>query len=73
VVRIRTPRELVRERLRERHALDPEGLAWHRDRFDELTAILDAAAVEDVAVEQVGSPRETARAVLAAAGFVPGA
>ncbi|MCW1806613.1 adenylyl-sulfate kinase [Brachybacterium squillarum] len=69
VVRIRTPRELVRERLRERHARDPEGLAWHRDRFDELTAILDAAAVEDVSVGQVGSPRETARALLAAVGL----
>ena len=68
-VRILTPRELVRERLRERHALDPEGLVWHLDRFDELTAILDAARTEDVSVQQTGSPRETARAVLAAVGL----
>lgn len=66
VVRLIAPRELVRARLHRRHELDPEGLAWHLDRFDELTAILDAAAVEDVAVPIAEEPRATARAVLAA-------
>lgn len=69
VVRLVTPRELVRERLRERHRLDPDGLAWHLERYDELTAILDAARVEDEVVEVVGEPREVAAAVLAAVGI----
>jgi hypothetical protein len=67
VVRLTAPRELVRSRLRRRHELDPQGLGWHLDRFDELTAILDAAAVEDVTVPVAEDPRATARAVLSAA------
>jgi adenylylsulfate kinase len=67
VVRLVAPRDLVRSRLRRRHELEPETSAWHLDRFDELTAILDAAAVEDVTVPIAEEPRATARAVLAAA------
>ena len=67
VVRLTAPRELVRSRLRRRHELDPEMLAWHLDRFDELTAILDAAEIEDHMVPIAEDPRATARAVLAAA------
>lgn len=67
VVRLLAPRELVRARLHRRHELDPDALAWHLDRFDELTALLDAAAVEDVAVPIAEEPSDTARAVLAAA------
>lgn len=67
VVRLTAPRELVRSRLHRRHELDPGMLTWHLDRFDELTAILDAAAVEDVTVPIAEDPRATARAVLAAA------
>jgi hypothetical protein len=59
----------VRARLRRRHENDPSGLAWHLDRFDELTAILDAAAVEDIAVAVGADPQATARAVLAAVGI----
>lgn len=66
VVRLTAPRELVRSRLHRRHELDPEALAWHLDRFDELTAILDAAAAEDVIVPIAENPVATARAVLAA-------
>ncbi|MDN6398936.1 MAG: AAA family ATPase [Brachybacterium sp.] len=69
VVRLTAPRELVRERLHRRHELDPEGLVWHLDRFDELTAVLDAAGVEDVTVPIAQDPQATARAVLSAAGF----
>lgn len=69
VVRLSAPRDLVRARLRRRHEHDPTGLAWHLDRFDELTAILDAAAVEDVQVEVGADPQATARAVLAAVGI----
>lgn len=66
VVRLVAPRELVRSRLRHRHELDPEALTWHLDRFDELTRILDAAAVEDMAIQVAEDTRATARAVLAA-------
>ena len=69
VVRLTAPRELVRARLHRRHELDPDGLAWHLDRFDELTAILDAAGVEDVTVPIGQDPQATARAVLEAAGL----
>ena len=67
VVRLVAPRDLVRSRLHRRHELEPESLTWHLDRFDELTAILDAAAVEDATVPIAEDPRGTARAVLAAA------
>lgn len=67
VVRLTAPRDLVRARLHRRHEGDPGGLDWHLDRFDELTAILDAAGVEDVAVPVGPDPRSTARAVLRAA------
>lgn len=66
VVRLVAPRELVRARLRHRHDGEPEALAWHLDRYDELTAILDAAGVEDMCVQVVGDPRDTARAVFSA-------
>ena len=64
VVRLVAPRELVRARLRRRHEHEQSALDWHLDRFDELTAILDAAAVEDVTVPVAEDPRATARAVL---------
>lgn len=67
VVRLIAPRDLVRSRLRRRHELEPDVLSWHLDRFDELTAILDAAAVEDLTVQVGEEPRATARAVLAEA------
>lgn len=69
VVRLTAPREVVRSRLRRRHEGDPEGLAWHLGRFDELTQILDAAAVQDAMVPIRHDPPATARAVLAAVGL----
>ncbi|MGO3312845.1 MAG: AAA family ATPase [Brachybacterium tyrofermentans] len=69
VVRLTAPRELVRARLHRRHEGDPDGLAWHLDRFDELTDILDAAGVEDAAVPVGPDPRSTAQAVLRAVGI----
>ena len=69
VVRLTAPREVVRSRLRRRHEGDPESLAWHLDRFDELTGILDAAAVEDASVPIQHDPPATARGVLAAVGL----
>ncbi|MFE5776091.1 AAA family ATPase [Brachybacterium sp. NPDC056505] len=67
VVRLRAPRDLVRSRLRRRHERDPEALAWHLARFDELSAILEVARVEDAAVDAAEDPRVSARRVLAAA------
>lgn len=69
VVRLTGPRELVRSRLRRRHELDAGMMAWHLERFDELTAILDAAEVEDLTVPIAEDPRATARAVLSAAAL----
>lgn len=64
VVRLTAAREVVRERLRRRHEFDPQGLAWHLDRFDELTAILDTAQVADVEISVDETSHATARAVL---------
>ncbi|MFJ4654743.1 hypothetical protein ACIP5Y_26010 [Nocardia sp. NPDC088792] len=59
------------ERLRRRHAGDPEGLAWHLARFGELSAVLDAAALDDVVVDTSGlSPVDVARQVRRAAGWL---
>lgn len=69
VVRLAAPDDVVRERIRRRHADDPGGRDWHLARYDELTAILDAAQVEDVQVTVQGAPRDTAREVLSAAGL----
>ncbi|MFC7375730.1 MULTISPECIES: hypothetical protein [unclassified Brachybacterium] len=69
VVRLQAPRDLVRARLHRRHELDPDGLDWHLERFDELTEILDAAHVEDVSVPVAATPEQTARAVLSAVGL----
>lgn len=69
VVRLTAPRGVVRARLHRRHEDDPDGLAWHLDRFDELTVILDAAEVEDVTVPVGPDPRSTAQAVLRAVGI----
>lgn len=69
VVRLTAQRDVVRARLHRRHEVDPEGLAWHLDRYDELTSILDAARVDDLAVEVGADPQATARAVLSAAGI----
>lgn len=64
VVRLTAAREVVRERLRRRHEFDPQGLAWHLDRFDELTAILDTAQVADVELSVDETSHATAWAVL---------
>jgi len=69
VVRLTAPRALVRARLQRRHEGEPDGLSWHLERFDELTAILDAAGVEDLTVPVGPDPRSTAQAVLRAVGI----
>ncbi len=70
VVRLRGAAALVEARLRRRHADDPGGLRWHLARRGELDTLLDRAVVEDGTVEVDGlSPRESAEAVLARAGW----
>lgn len=54
VVRLRAGTTLLHERLRARHALDPDGLPWHLHRAGELDAILDAARADDHEI-QVGT------------------
>ncbi|MGO2361999.1 MAG: hypothetical protein ACTH6N_12850 [Brachybacterium tyrofermentans] len=69
VVRLTAPRVHVRAPRKRRHVADRAGLAGPRDRFDELTDILDAAGVEDAAVPVGPDPRSTAQAVLRAVGI----
>ena len=69
VVRLTGPRDVVRERLHRRHADDEERLAWHLERFDELTAILNAAQIQDVTLEIDATPRGTAERLLDLCGL----
>ncbi|MGP3933783.1 hypothetical protein [Nonomuraea sp. KM88] len=46
----------VRGRLRTRHTNDPGSLDWHLERAGELASILDAAQVEDYAVDACAGP-----------------
>lgn len=65
VCRLRLALPVVAERLRARHAGDPEGLDWHLRRSGELDAVLTAAGIGDVVVD-VGvddTPDDVARAV----------
>jgi adenylylsulfate kinase len=43
--------EVAEERLRSRHASDPEGLRWHLTRIRVLSAILDHAQFDDLVVD----------------------
>jgi adenylylsulfate kinase-like enzyme len=51
VCRVRVELAETRRRLALRHADDPHGLDWHLKRAGELMEILDAAEVEDYAVD----------------------
>jgi adenylylsulfate kinase len=71
VCRLRVDLGLVRERLRARHANDPEGLTWHVNRMSELEAVLDRADVDDFEVEATGlSVAETAQVILHRLGWL---
>ncbi|WP_375424147.1 hypothetical protein [uncultured Friedmanniella sp.] len=61
----------ARQRLRRRHADDPEGLAWHLHRTEELAAVLDHAGVDDLQVGTAGrTPRDVAYEVGQWAGWM---
>lgn len=61
VIRLRADLELIRERLRRRHGLEPIALTWHLDRSGELDAILDRAAIDDVVIDVTElTPAQTA-------------
>ena len=68
--RLRVEPAVLQARLVDRHQHDPEGLRWHLDRAPEPDRILDAAALEDVAVDATNaSVVEVARDVLATTGW----
>lgn len=67
VCRLRAPLDERRRRIARRE-FGPS-LEWHLHRTGELEAILDAAGVDDVEVENMGDPTAVAHAVLAAAGW----
>jgi adenylate kinase family enzyme len=69
VGRLHVDLDIVRERLRRRHAGDDAGLRWHLHRCGELDAILRDAAVEDFTVDGGGPVLAVANQVRAAAGW----
>jgi len=70
VCRLRVPLAVLQTRLRQRHAVDPTGLAWHLARAGQLDSILDAADVADVelSADQRTVP-EVAAEIAAAIGW----
>ena len=70
VCRLRIPLAVMQTRLRQRHAADPAGLAWHLARAGQLDSILDAADVADVelSIDERTLPEVAAR-VIAAIGW----
>ena len=70
LVRLVVDLDLAAERLRARHAHEPEALAWHLHRVGELTAVLDAAPFEDARLDTTGrAPEDVAGEVLRLAGW----
>lgn len=70
VVRLSVSPEEGQRRLARRHDNDPTGLAWHRNRFGELDAVLDAAGIPGPRVDTTGvAPADVARTVLTLVGF----
>lgn len=62
--------EVLESRLRFRHRDDPEGLAWHLDRVNGLSKILEAAETDDLVLDSSDIPAvELAVAVRRAAGW----
>jgi adenylylsulfate kinase-like enzyme len=65
VVRLVAPLDVIDERLRLRHGeADPDGMAWHRARAPELDRLLDAASLPMIVVENRGTKKDVAGAVL---------
>lgn len=59
-----------RQRLQNRMAFDPDGLAWHLNRHGELAGILERAALDDLVLDSsVASPIELAHAILQQVGW----
>jgi adenylylsulfate kinase len=70
VCRLRIPLAVVQTRLRQRHAADPAGLAWHLARAGQLDSILDTADVADVelSIDERTLPEVAAEVIAAIAG-----
>jgi len=70
VCRLRVDLALVRARLAQRHEGEGAVLQWHLARSGELDIVLEAAAIEDFAVDATDlSISSTGRTVLSAAGW----
>lgn len=70
ICRLIAAREVVAERLVQRHYGDPKSLAWHLARRDELDQILSANAVEDLLLDSTFiEPHDVAVRVRHAAGW----
>lgn len=68
VCRLVARSDVLESRLRFRHRNDPEGLLWHLDRVEELSNILEAAAIDDLVLDSSDIPAsELAKAVRRAA------
>jgi chloramphenicol 3-O-phosphotransferase len=70
VCRVVATAEVVAARLARRHADDSHALDWHLRRALELTAILDAAALDDLVLDSTSTlPAELATQLRVAAGW----
>jgi gluconate kinase len=68
VVRLTLEPAEAERRLRRRHENDPDGLAWHLNRFAELDGIIDSARFSGASFDTtVNSPSLMAQLILAAA------
>ncbi|GAB4587111.1 AAA family ATPase [Nocardia sp. IFM 10818] len=70
VIRLTLDPALTEERLRSRHANDPEGLAWHLARVTELAALLETADIDDAVIDTSGlTPARVAAEVQRTVGW----
>ena len=69
VVRLKSPESTRVTRLLERMPPGPSR-DWHVERSVELEDILERAALEDFAVENAGTPRDVAMAILQRVGWI---
>ncbi|HEY4268809.1 MAG TPA: hypothetical protein VGM94_11520 [Galbitalea sp.] len=70
VCRVVANAEVIAARITQRHADDSPVLDWHLRRAPELSAILDAAALDDLVLDSTSaSPAELATRLRAAAGW----
>jgi len=70
VCRLVAPEATLKTRLQERHSDSPDELTWHLRRVEELTSILDIAALDHPVFDSSRStPEELAETICVAAGW----